>query len=120
MNEERSCQNEQTLDQAISLIQQMPVPEAPGVKALLAKIPSQASDRPIPHSNRTRRSLLLRPAFHFATAAALVLLVIGWLVLSSPASIALATSHRGNSPAQGCLLFAPYIRRIEGSQRSHI
>jgi hypothetical protein len=102
MNEERFPQNEQTLDRAIALIRQLPVPESPGAKALLAQIPSDpgTTDRPIPQSLRTHRSFLLRPALHFATAAAVALLAVGWLFLSSPVSIALAqvieatTEHR--------------------------
>jgi hypothetical protein len=91
MNDQRHIENEQILDRAIAQIRQLPVPQSPDAHVFLDRIPSQSrtSARPMPQSAGTHKRFLMRPAFQL-TATAIFLLTASWLLLSSPASIALA------------------------------
>ena len=87
MSDDHTPQGEDVVDQAIAAFQRMPVPKRPDDDAMLARLAGQQSgvNHPMAHTTLSKRSFFMRPALHFATAAA-ILIGVGALLLWSPAA----------------------------------
>jgi hypothetical protein len=93
MNDEPTPWNSGDLDQVISEFHRMPIPELPSTQLLLSRLPfPDAPTRPFCWEQpiSARRSIFMRRGFHFTTAATLLLVALGWLLVSSPVTSALA------------------------------
>jgi hypothetical protein len=91
MNEYPKSRGEDRLDKAISAIQEMPVPQSPGARALVAALPTPAADPN--HSvspSHSMRSYFMRRVIPLSAMAAGMLLAVWSLTLNSTASSALA------------------------------
>lgn len=86
-----SDHREDPIDEVVNEFRRVPVPDRPAderVLTLLADAWSRSAPDPTPPCHPIRR-ILMRPAFRYVSAAAL-LVVFGWLALGPPRSLALA------------------------------
>jgi hypothetical protein len=82
------------LDEVISEFRRMPVPQPPDNSELLSRMAAAPArdERSLSSSAAffPSRSFLMRPTVRYLSAAALILLVLGWLAVSPSSSVALA------------------------------
>jgi len=92
MSDNHTPEGEDAVDRAIAAFQRTPVPERPDDDAMLAFLAARQPgvNRPIAQTELSKRSFFMRPAFHFATAAAILIGVGAWLLWSPAAPFALA------------------------------
>jgi hypothetical protein len=92
MNNKSTRSGEEVLERAIMEMERMPVSASPGAERLLAQLSVQGMTKtPEVKSPRRQPAFIMRHAFQFTTAAAVVfVLLVAWLTLNSPGSIAFA------------------------------
>jgi hypothetical protein len=92
MNDNYTPQGDDAVDRAVAAFQQMPVPERPHDDAMLACLASRRSsvNHPMAQTTYIKRRFFMRPAFHLATAAAILIGVGAWLLWSPAGPVALA------------------------------
>jgi hypothetical protein len=93
MNDDSALPDPGNLDRAISELREIAIPEPPSAALLLARLPVACETTPpIGLGQRVsgRRSILGRSGFRLTTASILLLLPVGWLLLSAPRGNALA------------------------------
>jgi len=92
MNREPTSGQNEMLDRAIEALRRMPVPHSPGAQHFVAQLPPQSTTAVQRNHSASRnlRSFLMRRIIPFTGVAAVTLLAIGWVILNSTASTALA------------------------------